>query len=300
MTIVSPSLFSSYYYDFHIQAINSQTPSLSCAIPIRIFFGINYQSPRLLGNLTTQTIDDVVSDFVYQIKAYDPDLSSDGQTQLFPPSIEYELDSTEFLEIERYTGRIFRKNFKQKHFNFTVILTDFGQPKRLTTRERIIFYIKSNNSMYGQEVPMFISTTFILISTGIVLMIILLIMIILLLNYCHRRTTTTKKSLVNISPTTPDSRLIDNEYITTTTSLPRVINREQRIYPTITNNNERKLLEQIHLPPPPLYTAEKVFIKPDYENNLSMNDINKYLERFEKIYNNSTEHHCQEPVGSVV
>ncbi len=31
-----------------------------------------------------------------------------------------------------------------------------------------------------------------------------------------------------------------------------------------------------------------------------MNDINKYLERFEKIYNNSSEHNLREPVGSVV
>lgn len=84
-------------------------------------------------------------------------------------------------------------------------------------------------------------------------------------------------------------------------SLPRVINREQRIYPTISNDNQRKLLEQIHLPPPPLYTAEKVFIKQESQYNLSINDINKYLERFEKIYNNnSSEQHFREPVGSVV
>ncbi len=31
-----------------------------------------------------------------------------------------------------------------------------------------------------------------------------------------------------------------------------------------------------------------------------MNDINKYLERFEKIYNNSSEQCFREPVGSVV
>ena len=79
-----------------------------------------------------------------------------------------------------------------------------------------------------------------------------------------------------------------------------MINREQRVYPTMANNNQRSLLEQIHIPPPPLYTAEKVYIKPDYQQTLSINDINRYLERFEKIYNNSTENHSQEPVGSVV
>jgi hypothetical protein len=85
-----------------------------------------------------------------------------------------------------------------------------------------------------------------------------------------------------------------------TASLPRVINREQRIYPTISIDNQRKLLDQIHLAPPGLYSAEKVFIKQDYQYNLSMNDINKYLERFEKIYNNSSEHQFRESVGSVV
>lgn len=65
-------------------------------------------------------------------------------------------------------------------------------------------------------------------------------------------------------------------------------------------DNQRKLLELIHLAPPPLYSAEKVFIKQDNQQNLSMNDINKYLERFEKIYNNSSEHQFREPVGSVV
>ena len=212
ITIISPSLFSSYYYDFHVQAINSQTPSLSCVISIRILFGSNQHSPRLLENLTKQSLDNVSSDFLYQIKAYDPDFSSDDQIERFPPSVEYEIDSTDSLEIERYTGRIFRKKLDQLFFNFTVIVTDFGQPKRLTTRERFVFYVKSNNSMLRQEVSMVVSTTFILISTGIVLMIILLIILILLLNCCHRRSKT-KKSLTNISPTTPDSRLIDNEYV---------------------------------------------------------------------------------------
>ncbi len=31
-----------------------------------------------------------------------------------------------------------------------------------------------------------------------------------------------------------------------------------------------------------------------------MNDINKYLERFEKIYNNSSKYNFPESVGSIV
>ncbi len=212
IAIQSPSLFSSYYYDFHIQAIDSQTPSLSCSVPIRIFFGINHQSPRLLNNLTKQSIELSSSDFIYQIKAYDPDLSSDDQPGLFPPSIEYEIDPSENLEIERYTGRIFRKNVNQSMYNFTLILTDFGQPNRLITRQRMTFTIKSSEQLNRHEIPMIISTTFLLISMGVLLIIIVLILIILILNCYHRRSST-PKSLSNLSPTTPDSRLIDNEYV---------------------------------------------------------------------------------------
>ncbi|CAF1590950.1 unnamed protein product [Rotaria sp. Silwood1] len=299
ITIQSSSLFSFYSYDFYIRAIDFQIPSLSCSIPIRIYFGINKQLPRLYKNLTKHSIEISSSELTYQIQAYDPDLSFNDQNNLFPPSIEYEIDSLENIEIERYTGRIFFKNINQSIYNFTVILIDFGQPNRLITRQKIIFNLISNNKLNHQEIPIIISTTFILISACIFSIIILLIIIILLFN-CYQGKLSTKKSLSNLSPTTPDSCLIDNEYITTTTSLPRVINREQRIYPTISNDNQRKLLEQIHLPPPLLYSNEKVSIKQDYQRNLSMNDINKYLERFEKIYNNSSEHHLGEPVGSVV
>jgi hypothetical protein len=59
-------------------------------------------------------------------------------------------------------------------------------------------------------------------------------------------------------------------------------------------------LDKINLPPPTLYSAEKIYIKHDHQQHLSMNDINKYLERFEKIYNNSSEQNFHEPVGSVV
>lgn len=47
-------------------------------------------------------------------------------------------------------------------------------------------------------------------------------------------------------------------------------------------------------PQPQIYSAEKVFVK---NENLSINEINKYLERFEKIYNNQS---IENPVGSVV
>jgi hypothetical protein len=78
-------------------------------------------------------------------------------------------------------------------------------------------------------------------------MIILFLIIIIIFNYCSCKSSSIKKSLSNLSPTI--------------TSLPCVINREQRIYPIISNDNQQKLLEQIHLLLPSLYSAEKVFIK---------------------------------------
>jgi hypothetical protein len=104
------------------------------------------------------------------------------------------------------------KNITQSIYNFTLILIDFGQPNRLITRQRIAFNIISNEKIIRQEIRMIISRTFILISTGILSMIILFFIIFFLFNYCYCKSST-KKSLSNISPTTPDSRLIDNEYV---------------------------------------------------------------------------------------
>jgi len=104
------------------------------------------------------------------------------------------------------------KNVNQSIYNFTLILTDFGQPNRLITRQRIAFNIISNEKINRQEIRMIISRTFILISSGIFSMIILFLIILFLFHCCHCKAAT-KKSLSNISPTTPDSRLIDNEYV---------------------------------------------------------------------------------------
>jgi len=210
--IRSPSLFSLYSYDFHIQAIDSQTPSLSCSIPIRIFFGINHQSPRLLNNYTEKSIDKSSAEFIYQIEAYDPDLSIDDLNRIIPPAIEYEIESSDDLEIDRYTGRIYLKNFNQSKYDFTLILTDFGQPNRLITRQRLTFDIKSNEKIHRREISMYISRTFILITAGIFVILILFILVLLLLNRCYCNSST-QKSLSNISPTTPACRLIDNEYV---------------------------------------------------------------------------------------
>jgi hypothetical protein len=209
--IRSSLLYSSYYYDFRIEAIDSHTPSLSTSVPIRIFFGINKHSPRLLINSTRQSIEILSSKFLYQIKAYDPDILLNAQTNLFLPSIEYQIDtSINNIEIERFTGRIFLKNLNTKTINFTLIMTDFGQPNRLTTRQILIFDIKSKENF---------SISFFLISFSILLILILLSILLLIINCCC--CTTHKKSLkiyektnwINLSPTTPDTRLIDHEYV---------------------------------------------------------------------------------------
>jgi hypothetical protein len=44
-----------------------------------------------------------------------------------------------------------------------------------------------------------------------------------------------------------------------------------------------------------------MFIQHEYEQRLSMADINKYLERFEKIYHDSSsQQYLHQPIGSVV
>ncbi len=93
--------------------------------------------------------------------------------------------------------------------------------------------------------------------------------------------------------------------MTTTTSLPRTSSREQRIYPTLSyidSQHQRRVLSHLSLDKINLqYTSEKISIKQGYEQRLSMTDINRYLERFEKIYNDSSsQQYLHQPIGSVV
>ncbi|CAM4791191.1 unnamed protein product [Rotaria magnacalcarata] len=67
---------------------------------------------RLRNNLTRRSIEISSSDFIYQIQAYDPDLLFHQQTNPLQPSIEYEIDPQENLEIEHYTDRIFLKKYQ--------------------------------------------------------------------------------------------------------------------------------------------------------------------------------------------
>lgn len=95
----------------------------------------------------------------------------------------------------------------------------------------------------------------------------------------------------------------------TVTSLPRVSSREQRIYPTLAyvnlhndyqtqrRNLSHSSLDKINLQ----YSLERVSIRQDSQQHLSMTDINKYLERFEKLYHDSSsQQYLHQPIGSVV
>lgn len=84
----------------------------------------------------------------------------------------------------------------------TLILTDFGQPNRLITRQILTFDIKSNENF---------SISFFIIGSLIILIIILLSILLLIINCCCK--THEKPTWKNISPTAPDTRLIDNEYV---------------------------------------------------------------------------------------
>jgi hypothetical protein len=147
------------------------------------------------------------SKYLYQIKAYDPDILLNDQTNLLPPTIEYEIDSSiDNIEIERFTGRIFLKYLNTTKVNFTLIMTDFGQPNRLITRHTLTFDIKSKENL---------SISFLIISSLIVLIILLLSILLLIINCCcttHRKSHE-KPTWKNVSPTAPDTRLIDNEYV---------------------------------------------------------------------------------------
>ena len=94
---------------------------------------------------------------------------------------------------------------------------------------------------------------------------------------------------------------------TTVTSLPRTSSYEQRIYPTFNVNSDchyqRRILshsslDRINFQYP---IERKISLKEDYQQRLSMTDINKYLERFEKLYNDSlSQQYLHQPMGSVV
>jgi hypothetical protein len=74
----------------------------------------------------------------------------------------------------------------------------------------------------------------------------------------------------------------------TKTTLSRASSREQRIYPTY-SNNQRKSFSHLSL--------DKISV----EQRLSIADINQYLERFEKIYHDSSsQQYLHQPIGSVV
>ena len=224
MIIRSSSLYSSHYYDFQIEAIDSRTPSLSNSVPVRIMFGMNQHGPRLLINSTQQTIEIVSSKFLYQLKAYDPDIVLNEQTNLMLPWIEYEIDpKIDALEIERYTGRIFFKDSNMSKINFTVMMTDFGQPTRLTNRQALMFDIKSKDNL---------SISFVILNL-LILLIVLLLSIFLLILFCCC-CTTPKRSIKahekpawkNVSPTAPDTRLIDNEYVRQRSFFSEIISRD--------------------------------------------------------------------------
>ena len=206
---IRPPLYSSFYYDFQIQAVDSHLPSLSSSVSVRIFFGINKYPPYLLTNPTKQSIGTLSSKFLYEIRAYDPDILLNDETNLFIPSIEYEIETLMNIEIERFTGRIFFKELNETTINFTLIMKDFGQPNRLTTRQTLIFDIKSKG---------YASISIFLITVSILFIVILFSILFLLVNYCwliHRKTSKTqsKTNWNNSSPTTPDTHLIDNEYV---------------------------------------------------------------------------------------
>ncbi|CAF1688842.1 unnamed protein product [Adineta ricciae] len=174
-------------------------------------------------------------------------------------------------------------------------MTDFGQPNRLITKQSLVFDIQSRENLSVSFLFILIFTLFIIVLLGLLL---------IFMNCCCKKRqkslkTQDKTTWKNISPTAPNTSLIDNEYLTT--SLPR----EQRIHPTRAKSDTfqpRRMfphlsLERVNIP----YSCEILSAGEDCQQRLSMTDINKYLERFEKIYNDSSsQQYLHQPVGSVV
>ena len=295
--LLSPTLRTFSYYDFQLQTDDSRTPSFSSAMGIRIFFIVNENPPQLSINSSRQTFDASSSRFLFQVNAFDPDLLLTDQTKIFPPSIEFELEPNESLRIEPFSGRIFRRTNDERELNFTLIITDFGQPTRLTSRHQLSFQLKPNEEI---SVPMILLGTSIVviltIFTGLILMLVACCCCCCFRSISHDdQAKASPTSWTNVSPHTPDTRLIDHEYVSEEhsflllrqksfllqigTSLPR----EHRL--VISHSSLDKLAVKAH----------------DDQQCLSMSDINKYLERFEKIYHDSSsQQYLHQPIGSVV
>lgn len=128
---------------------------------------------------------------------------------IFPPAIQYRIQQPMFdLEIETFTGRIFLTKIRNQKINFTIILTDFGLNRRLETKRNFIFHIKSNEIFPISTLVFGTLISFILILFSILLFI--------LICYCRRPSKSLKTrqtKWTNVSPNTPDTRLIDHEYV---------------------------------------------------------------------------------------
>ena len=209
IVIRAASLYSSYYYDFNIEAVDTHTPSLSSSVPVRLFFGINKHSPRLSINTTAQSVAVGPSRFLYQVTAVDPDILFSDQTNMVPPAVEYGVEPSTHVEIERFTGRIFLSGLNVTKVNFTLIITDFGQPDRLSTRQVLAFDIATADKL---------SVPFLLIIAVTLLVVLSLTIVLILFNCCckkHQKSSKSQEKTTwkNISPSAPNSCLIDNEYV---------------------------------------------------------------------------------------
>jgi hypothetical protein len=231
--IQSPSLFSSYAYDCQIEAIDTRTPSLSSTVSVRLFFGHNLFPPRLLTNASEQTIQLLSSESIYQMEAMDPDMSSRKEKHPAVLSIEYAIEpSSIYVDIDRYSGRLYIKASNQSRIssliNITLTMTDFGQPKRLITRETLRLHLLLGEPQSHREIAMMTPSTLILAGACLLVIVVLFLAILLLCHCCSCRksrvkstTTHHSTSWKNISPNTPDTRLIDHEYVRSEFLSPR-------------------------------------------------------------------------------
>lgn len=275
MSIRSNSLFSRSFFDFRIDAIDHRTSSLSSSMFVRLVFHSNEEAPRLLKNSTNLPIELDASRFIFQLEATDPDLFLDDQSFVLPPTVEFSVEPSEIVRVEPFTGRVFLKQFDGKSLNLTVVVTDFGRPKRFSSKEFLLLEIKT-----AEHFPPTLTLFF-----GSIFLVALILLVLLVVTVCCCSSQQTKPSKTNennwnnISPNTADSRLIDNEYVRSTNEFPEPKNVSFAFSFQFVNSSN---------------TLSK-------EHRLSIDEINKYLERFERIYNETPRNeNFQQSIGSVV
>jgi hypothetical protein len=129
----------------------------------------------LLTNASEQTIQLLSPESTYQMEAMDPDMSSRKEKHPAVPSI--------YVDIVRYSGRLYIRASNQSRIslliNITLTMTNFGQPKRLITREMLRLHLLLDEPRSHREIAMIMPSTLSLAGACLLVMVVLFLAILL-------------------------------------------------------------------------------------------------------------------------